>query len=82
MRAFIWWAIYSYLDLVYLVEVLSRFCGNPKCVYLKLVKDVLKYVFEIQELGLIFNREIYTPDDMMGYINSDFAGLKTDQKST
>ncbi len=47
-----------------------------------LVKHFLQYVSGILELGLKFDREADTPDDVIGYIDSDFAGSKPDRKST
>ena len=33
-------------------------------------------------MGLTFNGEADTPDNVIGHTDSDFAGSKTDQKST
>lgn len=82
MRAFMWLAIHFCPDFAYLMEVLSHFCSNPILLHIELVKHILQYVFDILELELMFDREANTLDDMIGYIDSDFTELKTDQKST
>lgn len=72
--------IYACLDLAYLLRILSQFCNNFGPVYIELVKYGLQYISEILDLGLKFDREANTPDYVIGYINSNFARLKTDQK--
>lgn len=79
IRAFMWPAIYSYPDLT---GVLSRFCSNPGPIHVKLIKHVLQYISETFQLSLTFDRKADTPDNMIGYTESDFARLKPDQKST
>ena len=80
--AFMWPAIHSCPDLAYLVGVLSRFCSNPGLIQVELVKYILRYISGILCLGLIFDREVDTPDDVIGYTNSDFAKSKPDRKLT
>ncbi len=50
--------------------------------YIELDKQVLRYVSGTLELGLKFDGEANTPDDVIGYTDSDFAGSKQDRKST
>ena len=61
--------------------VLSQFCNNPGPVHVELVKHFLQDVSGILDLGLKFDREADTPDDVVVYTNSNFAGSKTDSKS-
>ena len=82
VRALMWPAMHSRLDLAYSVGVLSRFCSNPRLIHVELVKRVLRYVSGTLHLGLTYDREADTPDDVIGYTDSDFAGSKPDQKST
>ncbi len=70
------------LDLAYSLEVLSRFCSNAGLLHVELVKYVWRYVSRILDLGLTFDRGADTSDYVIGYTNCDFAGSKTDQKST
>lgn len=72
-------AIYACSNRTYSVGVLSWFCDNPGPTYIELVKHILWYVFRILDLGLKCDREADTPDDVVGYTNSDFAGFKTNQ---
>ncbi len=50
--------------------------------YVELVSHVLQYVSETLELGLKFDGEAKTQDNIIGYTDSDFAGSKLDPKST
>ncbi len=80
--AFIWPAMQSCPNLTYSVGVLSYFCSNPRLAYIKLVKYILQYVSGTLKLSLKFDGAADTPDDMVGYTDSDFAGSKIGQKST
>ena len=77
-----WPAMHACPDLAYLVGVLRQFCNNPGPAHVELVKHVLQYISGKLDLGLKFNREANTLDDEVGYTNSNFAGSKTNQKST
>ena len=70
MGALIWSAIYSGTDWAYSVEVLSRFCSKPWPTHDELVKYVLRYVFGTLQLGLKFDGEEDTPDDVIRYTDS------------
>ncbi len=80
--ALMWPDMHPRPDLAYSVGVPSRFCSNPGPVHVELVKHVLRYVSGTLELGLTFDGEADTPDDVIRYTDSDFAGSKTDRKST
>ncbi len=82
IEALIWPVIYSRPDLAYSVRRLSRFCSNSGLTHVELAQHVLQYVSWILELGLIFDKEANTPDDVIGYTDSDFAGSKADPTST
>ena len=73
--------MHAYPDLAYSVGILSQFCNNPGPAHVELVKYVLQYISRILDLDLKFDGEVDTPDDVVGYTNSDFARLKIDQKS-
>ncbi len=62
--------------------VLSRFCSNLGPVNVELVKHLLWYLSGTLYLGLKFDGKADTPDDLVGYKDSDFAGSKTYQKLT
>ncbi len=76
--ALMWPAIHSRPHLAYSVGVHRQFCSNPGPTHVELVKLVLRYVSETLELGLKFDGEADTPDDVIGYTDSDFAGSKPD----
>ena len=80
--ALMWPAMHSRPDLAYSVGVLSRFCNNPGPVHIRLVKHILRYVSGTLQLGLTFDGGADTPDDLIGYTSSGFAGSNSDQKST
>ena len=82
VRALMWLAIHACPDLAYWVGVLNQFCNNPGHVHLELVKQLLRYVSRILVLSLKFDGEADTPDDVVRYMNSDFARSKTNRKST
>lgn len=62
--------------------VFSRFYKNLGLIYLKLIKHILQYISGILNLGLKFDRKVDTPDNVVGYIDSQFVELKIDWKST
>ncbi len=73
------------LDLAYSVRVLSRYAHNPSQIHCALIKRVLRYVVGITNVGLKFSRDVNNPhsdDDLVGYSDSDFAGLKDKRHST
>ena len=78
VRALIWPAMHSCPNLAYSMGVFSRFCSNPGPIHVKFVKHVLRYVSGTLCLGLIFDGEADTPDNMIGYTDSDFAESKPD----
>lgn len=63
-----------------MIEVFSCFYKNPGPIHVKLVKHILWYISSTLGLGLKFNVEADTLDDVIGYIDSNFARSKTDQK--
>ena len=82
MGALMWPAMHARPNLASLVGVLSQFCNNPGPAYVELMKHVLQYVSGILDLSLKFDGEADMSDDVVGNKNSDFAGSKTDHKST
>ena len=82
VRILMWLAIYTRPDLAYSVGVLSQLYNNPKPIYVELVKHVLWYISKRLDLGLKFDGEADTPDNVVEYTDSNFAGSKTDRKST
>ena len=81
MGALTWPAIHSHLDLACSVGVLARFFSNTGPTHVELVQYLSQYVAGTLELGLTFDREKDSLD-VVGYIDSDFAGSQPDRKST
>lgn len=82
MKVLMWPALHACLDLAYLVRLLSGFCKNPALIHKKLLKYVLQYISQTLDLCLKFDKETDTSNDVIGYTDSDFLVLKTNQKST
>lgn len=78
VRAFIWPAIYACPDLAYSIRVFGQFCNNPKPMFIELVKHDLRYISEILDLYLTFNKEANIANDMIKYTDSDFTRSKID----
>ncbi len=81
IRVFMWPTMYAWLDLTYLVGVLSQFYNNPGLVHVELVKHVLQYISGTLDLGLKFNKKVDTLDDIIGYTEFDFSESKINWKS-
>ena len=75
-----WPAVHTRPDLAYSVGVLSRYSHNPSEIHCNLVKRVLRYVAGTLDTGLTFRKS--SGDDLIGYSDSDFAGLKDTRHST
>lgn len=58
----------------------ARFQSNPKFSHLLAVKRIIRYLLGKVSLGLWYPKNSLC--DLVGYSDSDFAGSKTDRKST
>ncbi|XP_075096158.1 secreted RxLR effector protein 161-like [Nicotiana tabacum] len=70
----------SRLDIVFTVGLHARFQSNPEESHLKAAKRILRYFKGTQNLVLY-----YTSGDnfnLIGYVNTDYAGYLVDRKST
>lgn len=72
--------IFTRLDLAYSGKVLSLFCKNFGPTNVELVKHIPQYISGTLDLGLTFDKKTDMPDNVIGYTDSNFAGLKTDRK--
>lgn len=75
-----WPAIHTRPNICYSVEVLSWYYANPTPLYYNLAIQVFCYLAEILDLGIIFR--FNSTDELVGYIDSNWAGLKDGRKST
>ncbi|XP_022751424.1 uncharacterized protein LOC111300070 [Durio zibethinus] len=67
-------------DIMYAVNLLSRFIQNPSELHFKAAKRVLRYVKGTSELGIWFKKN--ESSRLVGFTDSDWAGSHKDMKST
>ena len=67
-------------DIVFSVDVCSRFQSNPKVSHLNAVKRITKYVGGICDYGLFYSNESNL--SLAGFSDSNWAGNADDRKST
>ncbi len=75
-----WPAVHTRPDISYSVGVLSRYCANPGPIYCNLEMQIFRYLAGTLELGITFKSNI--TDELIGYTDSDWAGLKDGRRST
>ena len=67
-------------DIMFSVCICARFQSNPKDSHLKTVKRIFRYLKDTSNYGLFYLRS--STLDLISYSDVDFAGCKTDRKST
>lgn len=67
-------------DLIYSVNLVSRYMEKPKEQHLLAVKRILRYVQGTMEHGIQY--QFNNKDELMGFVDSDYAGDEDDRKST
>jgi hypothetical protein len=77
-----WPAVHTRPNIAYSVRVLSRYSHNPSETHCNLIKRVLRYVAGTMDIGLTFQKGGLDTNDLIGYSDSDFAGLKDKRHST
>ena len=75
-----WPAVHTRPDISYSVGVLSRYCANPGPIHCNLVMQIFRYLAGTLELGITFKSNV--TDELVGYTDSDWAGLKDGRRST
>ena len=70
----------SRLDIMFSVCMCVRFQSNPKQSHLSAVKRIIRYLLGTMNIGLWYPKN--STCNLIGYSDSDFAGSKTDRKST
>ena len=58
----------------------ARFQSCPKESHLIALKRIFRYLFGTQNLGLWYPKKSFL--ELIGFIDADYAGSKTDRKST
>ena len=67
-------------DIMFSVCLCARYQANPKESHLSAVKRIMRYLIGTINIGLWYPKGISC--SLTGYSDSDFAGCKTDRKST
>src|ERR1043165_2821448 len=67
-------------DIMFNVCMCARYQSNPKESHLKAVKRILRYLYGTSKYGLWYSKG--SDCSLVGYSNFDFAGCKSDRKST
>ncbi|XP_050916006.1 secreted RxLR effector protein 161-like [Lathyrus oleraceus] len=70
----------SHPDIMFSVCLCARFQANPKESHITAVKRIMKYLKGTTNVGLWYPKDSIC--NLVGYFNADYAGSKTDQKST
>ncbi len=77
---FMWPAVHTRSDIAYSLGILSCYFSNSGPTNCNLVVQVFRYLFSTLGLGITFNAN--SKDDLVGYTDSDYAGLVDGRKST
>ena len=61
-------------DLAYVVSMVSRYMHNPGKKHWSAVKWIFRYLKGTSHVGLVFDKKLATTDNVVGYVDSDYAG--------
>ncbi len=75
-----WPSVHIQPDISYSVGVLSRYFANQGFINCNLVIQIFRYLAGTLDLGIRFESDI--TDELVGYTDSDWAGVKDGQRST
>lgn len=75
-----WPAVHPRPDISYSVGVLRYYCSNPGPDHIQLVKQIFRYIAGTLTTGLTFTAD--SPDELVGYTDSDWAGTVDGRKSS
>ncbi len=75
-----WLAVHSRPDIAYSMRILSRYCSNPGLTHCNLIIQIFRYLSGTFDLGITFTAD--PEDELVGYIDSDSAGLIDGRKCT
>ena len=67
-------------DIAYAVSSVAKFCNKPTELHLTAAKRVLRYLKQTRDLSLTYVKD--TPEAIIGYSDTDWAGDVKDQRST
>lgn len=72
-------------DIAHAVGVVSRYSANPNQRHMDAVRRIYAYLKKFPDLGpryLTHNRDANTPIELVGYVDSDWAGCQDTRRST
>lgn len=69
-------------DILYVVNLLSRFMHSPRETHFTAAKRVLRYIKGTSTLGIFFPTSAEKTVKLVGYSDSDWGGCIVDSKST
>lgn len=69
-------------DILFVVNVLSRFMSSPKETHFSAAKRVLRYIKGTADLGIFFPKSANESLSLIGYSDSDWGGCVDDSRST
>ncbi|GJT19276.1 hypothetical protein Tco_0877982 [Tanacetum coccineum] len=68
-------------DLAHAVSVVSRYMHNPGKIHWEVVKCIIRYMKGTSNIGLSFEKRCASPNKVVGYVDSDYAGDLDARKS-
>ncbi|GJR24070.1 hypothetical protein Tco_0972597 [Tanacetum coccineum] len=68
-------------DLAHAASVVSRYMHNPGKIHWEAVKCILRYLKGTSNIGLSFEKSRASPNGVLGYVDSDYAGDLDARKS-
>ena len=68
-------------DLAHAVSVVSRYMHSPGRMHWEAVKCILRYLKGTSNIGLSFEKSHASPNGIVGYVDSDYAGDLDARKS-
>ncbi|XP_051127611.1 secreted RxLR effector protein 161-like [Andrographis paniculata] len=71
---------YTRPDIAFAISVVSRYMNDPRKNHFAAAKRILRYLQETRKLGVLYGKE--NDCNLVGYVDSDWAGSIDDRKST
>ena len=69
-------------DIAFALSIVSRYCNNLNPIYVVAVIQILRYIKDTLDDGIIFREKPDTDLDLIKYIGVDYGSAKEDKKST
>lgn len=66
-----WPAVYTHLNIAYVVKIFSQYCSNPEPTYCNQVIQVFRYLSGTLELGITYTTD--SKNKLVGYTDFDYA---------